>query len=84
MASLSRRDTRRDPRTRHNPGLGIVSVIRLSGDYCVGVAGGCPVWMMVWQAWQTTRVLRRRLAISVIHVGRSGCPGLSRSASLRM
>jgi hypothetical protein len=28
----------------------------LSGDFCVSVAAGCPVWMVLWQAWQTRRV----------------------------
>ena len=53
----------------------------LSGDYCVGVAVGWRAWMVSWQAWQTTRVLRRRLAMSATHAG-CGRPGLLRSASL--
>jgi hypothetical protein len=43
-----------------------------------------PAWMSWWQDWQTTRVLRRRMAMRCIHAGRSGRPGRSRSASLRM
>ena len=54
----------------------------LSSDFSVGVAAGCPVWMVSWQAWQTRRVLRRRLAMSSAHPG-CGCPGVARSASLR-
>lgn len=53
----------------------------LSGDYCVVIAVGCRAWMVSWQAWQTTRVLRRRLAMSATHAG-CGRPGLLRSASL--
>ena len=38
--------------------------IRLSSDYCVSVAVGCPSWIAVWQAAQTTNVFLRFLAIS--------------------
>jgi hypothetical protein len=38
--------------------------IRLSSDYCVGVAVGCPSWIAVWQVAQTTNVFLRLLAIS--------------------
>lgn len=54
----------------------------LSGDYCVASGVGRPEWMRSWQERQTTRVLRRRRAISCAHSGRC-CPGRSRSASLR-
>src|ERR1035438_6046195 len=39
---------------------------------------------VAWQAAQTTRVLRRRLTMIWAHSGWSGCPGLSRSESLRI
>ena len=38
--------------------------IRLSSDYCVSVAVGCPSWIAVWQVAQTTNVFLRLLAIS--------------------
>jgi len=56
-------------------------IMRLSGDYGVSVAVGCPVWMLSWQVRQTTRVLRRVLAMSCLHPD-GGAPGSSRSASL--
>jgi hypothetical protein len=56
---------------------------RLSSDHFRGRAEPRPAWMLWWQAEQTTRVLRRRAAIRVIHGGRSGRPGLLRSASFR-
>jgi hypothetical protein len=56
--------------------------IRLSSDYCVGVAVGCPSWIAVWQVAQTTNVFLRLLAISWFHAG-CGRPGRCRSASLR-
>lgn len=40
------------------------------------VAVGCRLWMESWQEWQTTRVLRRFLIMTVAHVGWSA-PGLS-------
>jgi integrase len=46
------------------------------------VAAGCPWWMTSWQGWQTTRVLRRFLAMSAAQMGWSG-PGVPRLASLR-
>ena len=55
----------------------------LSSDYVVSDAVGCSVWMAWWQAVQTTRVLRRRFAMSLTHAGCDG-PGWPRSASLRM
>ena len=47
-------------------------------------AVGLPGWMLAWQAPQTTRVLRRRFAMTCTHSGGSGCPGLLSSASLRI
>src|SRR5687767_5320226 len=55
--------------------------IRLSGDYCVSAAAGCP-WIRSWQSPQTTRALRRILAMTWAHGG-CGCPVRSRSASVR-
>src|SRR5664279_3013827 len=52
----------------------------LSSDYYVSEVVGRRLWMVPWQGWQTTRVLRRSRVMSVIHSGVSGCPGLSRSA----
>ena len=40
--------------------------IRLSGDHAVAAVGE---WMASWQGWQTTRVLRRFLAMSTAHSG---------------
>src|SRR6266511_3215390 len=55
---------------------------RLSSDYCVmGIAVGFRWWMVSWQVVQTTRVLRRFLAMSAAHSG-FGVPGLPRWASL--
>jgi integrase len=53
----------------------------LSGDLCRG-SGCCPWWMTSWQGWQTTRVLRRFLAMSAAQAGWPG-PGVPRLASLR-
>src|SRR4051812_2951410 len=50
-------------------GLDGFPIIRLSSDYCVSDAAGCPVWMWSWQEAQTTRVLRRRFAMAVAHWG---------------
>lgn len=63
-------------------GLDGFPIIRLSSDYCVSGAAGCPVWIWSWQEAQTTRVLRRLLAMALAHKGWSG-PGLPRSASAR-
>jgi hypothetical protein len=41
----------------------------LSSDYSLNVATGCPGWMPAWHARQTTSVLRRRLAMMLIHWG---------------
>jgi hypothetical protein len=46
------------------------------------LTSGVLAQMVSWQVWQTTRVLRRRRAISCAHAG-CGRPGWSRSASLR-
>jgi hypothetical protein len=54
--------------------------IRLSSDYAVRVTAGSRVWMWSWRPAQTTRVLRRRLAMAVTHGAGSSS---SRSASLR-
>jgi hypothetical protein len=48
----------------------------------VGVAAGCRAWMVVWQAAQAARVLRRLFAMACAHAG-CGLPGLVRSASWR-
>ncbi len=55
-----------DPTRRPPPEPDVLAfrASRLSSDYCVGVAVGCPLWIAVWQPAQTTRVLRRRLAMS--------------------
>ena len=42
--------------------------IRLSGDYCVSGEAGCP-WIRSWQSPQTTRALRRILAMNWAHGG---------------
>jgi hypothetical protein len=47
------------------------------------VAVGGRLWMLSWQEWQTTRVLRRFLAMTVFHVGWSA-PAGSSWASLRI
>jgi hypothetical protein len=44
-------------------------IVRLSSDYCVGGVAGCPVWTWSWQEAQTTRVLRRLLAMALAHWG---------------
>jgi hypothetical protein len=54
---------------------------RLSSDYSVVVAVGCLLWIVSWQAAQTTRVLRRFFAMSSAQ-GDRGVPGLPRWASL--
>src|SRR5690348_14648753 len=46
------------------------------------VVAGCPWWMASWQGWQTTRVLRRFLAMSAAQAGWPG-PGSPRLVSLR-
>ena len=61
-----------------------VKGIRLSSDYSVSFAAGCPVWMLSWQWGQTTRDLRRRLAMIAAHTGLSVWPNLSRSASFQV
>jgi hypothetical protein len=48
-------------------GLDGFPIIRLSSDYCVSVATGCPVWMWPWQEAQTTRVLRRLFVMALAH-----------------
>src|SRR5262249_10572529 len=63
-----------DPATPSRTGRARFPSIRLSSDYCVGTAVGCPSWMAVWQVAQTTRVFLRRLAISWSQTG-CGCPG---------
>jgi hypothetical protein len=63
-------------------GLDGFPIIRLSSDYCVRGAVGRPEWIWLWQAVQTTRVLRRRLAMIVIHSGCCG-PGWVSSARVR-
>jgi hypothetical protein len=47
------------------------------------VAVRCPWWIVSWQGWQTTRVLRRFLVMRAAHGGRPG-PGLPSWASLRI
>ena len=42
-------------------------IVRLSSDYCVSGAAGFPVWMRLWQEAQTTRALRRLLAMALAH-----------------
>jgi hypothetical protein len=56
----------------------------LSSDHVRGGVVGRPRWMFSWQVRQTTRVLRRLLAMRCTHAGLSGRPGRLRSASLRM
>jgi len=48
-------------------GLDGFPIIRLSSDYCVSDAAGCPVWMWPWQEAQTTRVLRRLFVMALVH-----------------
>jgi hypothetical protein len=48
-------------------GLDGFPIIRLSSDYCVSDAVGCPVWMWPWQEAQTTRVLRRLFIMALAH-----------------
>jgi hypothetical protein len=38
---------------------------------------GCRLWMASWQGWQTTRVLRRFLAMTAFHAGWSALAGSS-------
>src|SRR5690348_10151561 len=64
-------------------GLDGFPIIRLSSDYCVRDGAGCLAWIRSWQVAQTTRVLRRRIAMALTHWGCSG-PGGPRSLSLRM
>ena len=70
------------PAASRRTGFDGFPIVRLSSDYCVSGAAGCPAWIWSWQEAQTTRVLRRLLAMALAHKGWSG-PGLARSASLR-